>query len=555
MIQNAVMDITDNGPKPNAFSIKRATTENADFRRVAWTGKHLQVTLMSIEPGAAVGLEVHHGIDQFLRIDAGKGRVKMGPAKDDLSFQRGVEGGWSIQVPAGMWRDVENIGEEPLRLYAVYAPAHPVQGIVQETPEDEEKGEVQGREEPPPWAEEIDSKGAETAMAAVVDTTFDVRSDSRVGADPHQSKDPDRYSPTLRRYHQLLWSKELPTGGRFDLAPEPGAHLVHRSSRGVFFLASDAFTTRLGKRAGRVIREIPDDELPEWPGYTIGSAMVFPANRVDGMMTINGARGFLAKIADRPDLTLECIRRHYLGEQPNPLAAVLLRYKDFFDLFGDFRGYVEFFLLQDLVEDDGQTIRFFHPFANFKTPAVPKNKDEYLRYLQNSNDFIRARNRRIDAYMALTDNGPTPKAFSIERATKENADYRRVVWTGKHLQVTLMSIEPGSAIGLEVHHGTDQFLRIDAGKGRVKMGPAKDDLSFQEDVKDGWSIQVPAGTWHDVENTGDEPLRLYTIYAPTHHAQGIVQETPEDAEKDEEQGIDQPPSWVEEVDDKGEETA
>jgi hypothetical protein len=129
---------------------------------------------------------------------------------------------------------------------------------------------------------------------------------------------------------------------------------VHRSSRGVFSLSSDAFTTRLGKRAGRVIREIPDDELPKWPGYTVGSAIVFPANTVDGKQTIN-----------------------------------------FFDLFGDFRGYVNFFLLQDLVEDDGRAIRFFHPFADFVTPAVPKSKPDYLRYLQASNDFIRARNRRI----------------------------------------------------------------------------------------------------------------------------------------------------------------
>ena len=160
-----------------------------------------------------------------------------------------------------------------------------------------------------------------------------------------------------------------------------------------------------------------------------------------------------------------------------------------------------------------------------------------------------------NAVMDITDNGPNPNAFDIESAATENTAYRRVAWPGKHLQVTLMSIEPGGAIGLEVHHGTDQFLRIDAGKGRAKMGPSKDDLSFQQDVEDGWSIQVPAGTWHDVENTGDEPLRLYAIYAPTHHAQGIVQKAPEDAEKDEEQVRDEPPPWIDEVDDQGEETA
>ncbi|WAC66485.1 cupin domain-containing protein [Agrococcus sp. SL85] len=157
--------------------------------------------------------------------------------------------------------------------------------------------------------------------------------------------------------------------------------------------------------------------------------------------------------------------------------------------------------------------------------------------------------------MEITDNGPEPNAFDVEAATKENTAYRHVAWTGKHLQVTLMSIEPGASIGLEVHHGTDQFLRIDAGRGTVVMGPDKDDLSFEREVSDGWSIQVPAGTWHDVRNTGDEPLRLYSVYAPTHHAVGIVQETPEDAEADEEAGRDEPPSWVEEVDTKGEESA
>lgn len=142
------------------------------------------------------------------------------------------------------------------------------------------------------------------------------------------------------------------------------------------------------------------------------------------------------------------------------------------------------------------------------------------------------------------DNGPRPNAFDIETATKENDNYRAVVWSGKYLQVTLMSIPVGGTIGLEKHPETDQFLRIDAGRGRVKMGPAEDDLSFQEDVSDGWSIQVPAGTWHDVENTGDEPLQLYTVYAPVHHAAGIVQETKDDADADEESGVDEPPSWA-----------
>ncbi len=146
--------------------------------------------------------------------------------------------------------------------------------------------------------------------------------------------------------------------------------------------------------------------------------------------------------------------------------------------------------------------------------------------------------------MAITDNGPHPNALDIESATRQNENYRTVAWTGKYLQVTLMSIPVGESIGLESHPGTDQFLRVDAGRGRAVMGPAKDQLDFEQDVSDGWSVQVPAGTWHDVINTGTAPLRLYTVYAPSHHALGAVQPTSEDAEREEAAGIDEAPSWT-----------
>lgn len=146
--------------------------------------------------------------------------------------------------------------------------------------------------------------------------------------------------------------------------------------------------------------------------------------------------------------------------------------------------------------------------------------------------------------MTVNDIGPRPNAFDIEAATTRNEAYRRVAWTGKYLQVTLMSIPVGESIGLEVHPDTDQFLRIDAGRGKAVMGPAGDQLDFQQDVSDGWSIQVPAGTWHDIINTGDEPLRLYAIYAPVHHAVGVVQATSADADRDEAAGTDEPPSWT-----------
>ena len=146
--------------------------------------------------------------------------------------------------------------------------------------------------------------------------------------------------------------------------------------------------------------------------------------------------------------------------------------------------------------------------------------------------------------MDIKDPGPHPNAFDIEKASVENDAYRTVAWTGKYLQVTLMSIPVGRSIGLEVHPETDQFLRLEAGRGACVMGPSEDQLDFRQDVEDDWSIQVPAGVWHDVINTGDEPMRLYAIYAPVHHAQGIVQATAEDAERNEASGSDKPPAWT-----------
>ncbi|HPZ57495.1 cupin domain-containing protein [Ottowia sp.] len=143
----------------------------------------------------------------------------------------------------------------------------------------------------------------------------------------------------------------------------------------------------------------------------------------------------------------------------------------------------------------------------------------------------------------VKDIGPKPNAFDIETATKDNANYRTVAWSGLYLQVTLMSIEPGQSIGLEVHPETDQFLRLDAGKGKCVMGPSKTKLTFEQEVEDGWCITVPAGTWHDVINTGKKPMRLYAIYAPVHHAAGKVHATHEDAEQDEDAGNDEPPAW------------
>lgn len=228
----------------------------------------------------------------------------------------------------------------------------------------------------------------------VIDTMFDFLSETPPG------KDADAVSPTLKRYHRLLWSKPLPSGPVLALEERPGHYLVHDAGGELHTLGSDAITTNLLGKAARVISQIPHGNLPPDLGYTIGSSILFPAQRIGRRMTINGARGFHPRIADRFDLTLECIRRHYAGGH-SPLSAVLARYADFFDLFDDFAGYVDFFLLDDLI--DGARVRFFRPFDDFQGPAVPQDVAGYLEYRHASDEFIRARNRRIDHYVASAD--------------------------------------------------------------------------------------------------------------------------------------------------------
>lgn len=117
----------------------------------------------------------------------------------------------------------------------------------------------------------------------------------------------------------------------------------------------------------------------------------------------------------------------------------------------------------------------------------------------------------------VQDQGPQPFVIDIEDAAEENTMFLTTLWTGEHLQVTLMSIPIGGEIGLEVHEGVDQFLRIEEGDGVVEMGMDQNALSFRRRVSEDSGIMVPAGTWHNVTNTGDEPLKLFSVYAPPEH--------------------------------------
>ena len=230
-------------------------------------------------------------------------------------------------------------------------------------------------------------------MKKFIDINFDFRTDTPKG------KDPDSYSPTLRLYHKLLWSKQLPNGSLFTLQDtHKDCYLYHSSEMGEFHLSSDSaiHTFSRWKSMSHIVSQVNEVDIESFRslGYTIGGMIIFPSNKVDGKSTINGARGFNSKIRDRIDLTLECIRRYYLNED-SPLEDVLLRYSSFFEIFGDFQGYIEFFLLQDLVSVDFNSIKFFIPFDNFKTSAIPLNLDMYTSYKENVMNFINLRNTRI----------------------------------------------------------------------------------------------------------------------------------------------------------------
>lgn len=131
-----------------------------------------------------------------------------------------------------------------------------------------------------------------------------------------------------------------------------------------------------------------------------------------------------------------------------------------------------------------------------------------------------------------TDHGPSPYVVDIEKDTLENTNFRTTRWTGNHIQLTLMTIPVGGDVGLEVHEGIDQFLRLEQGSGRVEMGPSQDDLNFRQDVGADWAVFVPAGQWHNITNIGDVPMKLYAIYGPADHVHGTVHPTPQDAATD-----------------------
>lgn len=145
------------------------------------------------------------------------------------------------------------------------------------------------------------------------------------------------------------------------------------------------------------------------------------------------------------------------------------------------------------------------------------NPYDYMNYYNMNPNYIR-------------DYGPEPFVININEATMQNNNFRTALWTGKHLQVTLMSINVGESIGLEMHPDVDQFIRIEQGYGLVQMGNDKNNLNFERKVYDEFAIIIPAGKWHNLTNIGNVPIKLYSIYAPPNHPKGTIHRTKADAE-------------------------
>jgi mannose-6-phosphate isomerase-like protein (cupin superfamily) len=118
----------------------------------------------------------------------------------------------------------------------------------------------------------------------------------------------------------------------------------------------------------------------------------------------------------------------------------------------------------------------------------------------------------------------------IEKATLENTAFRTVLFTGSHTQLTVMSLGTAEEIGWEAHGHLDQFIRIEQGSARVDLGPDADTVSEQHEVGDDWAVIIPAGTWHNVVNTGDGELKVYSLYSPPEHPDGTVHATKAEAD-------------------------
>ncbi len=242
----------------------------------------------------------------------------------------------------------------------------------------------------------------------IIDTQFDFTTDTPGYWEGFWDKndglggggaDPDSKSPTLKKYHQILWSKHLPNGEFMDLQPGNSYHYLLWKD---FEFSSDSLVVEFRYYRNKHIIEQVKEKVGDYKkyyedlirkSYTIGGMTIFPMHS----QSINQRRGCSTKISDRWDLTLECIRRYYKGQE-SPLYRTLEKDKAFFDLFVDFKGYVDYFFFQDAVSDDYSSVDIWCGKGDFSEDGLPKTVDEYFSFIEKELEFLDKRNKRIRDY-------------------------------------------------------------------------------------------------------------------------------------------------------------
>ena len=242
----------------------------------------------------------------------------------------------------------------------------------------------------------------------MIDTTFDFTTDSykywegfweRKNGLGEGGSDPDSSSCTLQEYHRILWSKELPNGEKMDLRAGSGSNYLTWDN---FRFGSDSIITSFRYLSYSYMIEQVKNRVGDYKAfyedfihrsYTIGGMIIFPKHR----NSMNQVRGTTKVIADRWDLTLECIRRYYEGID-SPLTDVIASDAAFYDLFVDFRGYVDYFLLQDCVTEDYAEVNIWEGNSSFTRNGLPDTIDGYITYIENEMRFLHNRNNRIKEF-------------------------------------------------------------------------------------------------------------------------------------------------------------
>lgn len=172
-----------------------------------------------------------------------------------------------------------------------------------------------------------------------------------------------------------------------------------------------------------------------------------------------------------------------------------------------------------------QNMYYRHPYW-FTTPpyyVYPQVSEEYYMYPQR--EEVNREYEEFEEEMDRRDYGRRPYVVNMDRAVRRNQAYRSALWTGRRLQVVLMSLRGGEEIGFERHRQTDQFIQVVQGRGLIQIGDSRHHLDVEQHVRKDDAIMIPAGKWHNLKNIGREPLKIFTIYAPPEHPYGTVEQS------------------------------